>query len=150
MLPTQRIMSKAFLERGRTDVVKWELLPIPRTCRHNLVFENWTKTHKHGVWLRTDGELIVNGTSSPSMNLWADETRQTVDIDVPTSSGLLHLYNIWDFGQRSESQSWSSGMLVEELPDGRRYRCNDIGFETEFDSLVFRIEITGNTPAAAR
>jgi hypothetical protein len=24
--------------------------------------------------------------------------------------------------------------------DGRRYRCNDIGFDTNFDKLVFRIQ----------
>jgi hypothetical protein len=34
----------------------------------------------------------------------------------------------------------SSGMLIEEMPSGRRYRCNGIGFDTHFDKLVFRIE----------
>jgi hypothetical protein len=31
-------------------------------------------------------------------------------------------------------------MRVEELERARRYRCNDIGFDTAFDKLVFRIE----------
>jgi hypothetical protein len=31
-------------------------------------------------------------------------------------------------------------MLVDELPSGRRYRCNDFGFDTAFDKLVFRVE----------
>jgi hypothetical protein len=31
-------------------------------------------------------------------------------------------------------------MLVEEIPNGKRFRCNDIGFATNFDKIVFRIE----------
>jgi hypothetical protein len=31
-------------------------------------------------------------------------------------------------------------MLVEELPNGRRYCCNDIGFDTDFSKLIFRLE----------
>jgi hypothetical protein len=30
-----------------------------------------------------------------------------------------------------------SGMRIDELPNGRRYYCNEIGFETEFDRLIF-------------
>jgi hypothetical protein len=31
-------------------------------------------------------------------------------------------------------------MRVTELPTGWRFGCNDIGFETAFDKLIFRIE----------
>ena len=66
-------------------------------------------------------------------------------IDVAETSGSLVLYNIWDSGRGHrpfESQSHTSGMLVETLPDGsRRYSCNDIGLEPDFSRLVFRVLI---------
>ena len=121
-------------------MIKWEVVPIARACRLRIVCEELDRTCKHGVWLLTDGELIVDGTSSRSINVWAGADRPAVDIDLRTPGGLLHLYNIWDFGQRRESQSWTSGMLIEQLPNGRRYRCKDIGFKTKFDSSVFKID----------
>ncbi|MDH0865431.1 hypothetical protein [Mitsuaria sp. GD03876] len=133
-------MSKAFTEAGQPDVVKWEVLPVTDGERLCLVFESARAGGRHGVWLMTDAGLVVNGQRAPSMDIWQDSAPQIVEITVGTSAGALHLYNIWDTGDGRGSQSWSSGMRVEELPTGRRYRCNDIGFDGPFDDLVFRIE----------
>ena len=78
---------------------------------------------------------------APSMDLWVDTAPPEVVAHCMTADGNLSVYNIWDSGRGRgrESQAHSSGMLVEDLPDGRRYRCNDIGFDTNFDKLVFRI-----------
>ena len=83
---------------------------------------------------------MVNDQEAPSVQLWEDTAPREILIECRTRCGLLHLYNMWDKGTGRESLSWTSGMLVEELPNGRRYRCSDIGIETEFDRLVFRLE----------
>lgn len=57
-----------------------------------------------------------------------------------TEDGCLSIYNMWDKGKGPESQSHTSGMLIEENGDVITYNCNDIGFETNFDKLVFSIE----------
>jgi hypothetical protein len=106
-----------------------------------LTFESKDSPWRQGVWLKTDAFLVVNQQQCPSVQLWQDAAPNEVLIECHTQNGWLHVYNIWDRGRGSESQSWTSGMLVEDLLNGRRYRCNDIGFETDFTELVFRIEI---------
>ena len=139
-LPAARIMSKAFRDAGQDDVVKWEVFPARTGETLRLVFESANVDGRHGVWLMTDGGLRVNGQEAESMDIWQDTAPSVVEINVETSSGVLHLYNIWDTGEGRSSQSWTSGMRVEEIPLGRRYRCNDIGFEGRFNDLVFRLE----------
>ncbi len=141
-LPTERVFSSAFKEKGRTDVVKIDVWTINEGDLLKLTFENSKSPWRQGVWLKTDAFLVVNQQRCPSAQLWQDSAPAEVLIECHTQNGRLHLYNIWDRGKGSESQSWTSGMLVEELPNGRRYRCNDIGVDPDFSKLVFRIEKT--------
>jgi len=48
---------------------------------------------------------------------------------------------VWDSGRGlgMESQSATSGMLREDVQGGFRYRCNAIGRDPAFDSLVFTL-----------
>jgi len=108
-----------------------------------LTFESVNSTWRQGVWLKTDDHLVVNQHQCPSLELWQDTAPREVLIECHTKNGRLHLYNTWDSGRGlgMESQSWSSGMLVDELPNGgKRYCCNDIGLDTSFSKLIFRIE----------
>ncbi len=90
--------------------------------------------------MMTDRGLRINGQLCPQATLWQDTSPGEIVIECYTTDGVLSLYNIWDDGRGTQSQSYSSGMIAEDLANGTRYRCNDIGFETEFDKLVFRIE----------
>jgi hypothetical protein len=139
-LPGKRVLNSAFKEKGREDVVKIEVFPVSNGDVVKLTFESASSPWRQGVWLKTDDHLLVNRQQSPSVQLWQDTAPQKVLIECHTRNGCLHLYNIWDKGRGLESQSWTSGMLVDELPNGRRYRCNDIGFDTTFAKLVFRVE----------
>lgn len=140
--PDVAIVSEPFQEKGQTNVIKWDVYPIAEECLLRLVFQDWKNTARHSVWLAVEGDLVVNGYASPNLDIWTDTAPQEVIIQVRSSTGRLHVYKIWDSDEYGrQSQSYSSGMLVEQLANGRRYRCSDIGFETEFDDLVFRIEI---------
>ena len=139
-LPCERVLNSAFKERGRDDVVMIDVFPIRDGDQLKLTFEGKESPWRQGVWLKTDDHLTINGRQSQSVQLWHDTAPTEVLIECHTQNGYVHLYNIWDKGSGRESQSWSSGMLVEELPNGRRYHCNDIGFDTTFSRLVFRIE----------
>jgi hypothetical protein len=139
-LPDERVFNSAFKERGREDVVKIDVLPIHDGDQLRLVFESKNSPWRQGVWLKTDAHFLVNEHESSSVQIWQDNAPNEVLIECHTRNGFLHLYNIWDKGSGRESQSWTSGMLVEELPNGRRYRCNDIGFDMSFAKLVFRVE----------
>jgi len=61
-----------------------------------------------------------------------------------TREGMLWVWSVWDYrpqGVRAVlSQRMYSGMLVEELPTGFRYRCNEGRDDDDYDDLIFRIE----------
>src|SRR5688572_11292067 len=140
---SERLANSEFVtERGRHDVVLWDVLPITDGETIRIVFESSHSPWRQGVWLGTDCGLLVNGHFWKTVRLWMDNSPSTVECVCHSSDGRLHVYNQWDRGLGPNSQAYSSGMLVEDLPNGRRYRCNDIGFDSEFDKIVFRIERT--------
>ena len=131
-------------ELGR-EVVKLETLPISDGQFVRLTFEGGASPWRQGVRLATEGVLNVNGVQAPQLDLWLDSAPSVVEVRCESTDGLLRLYNIWQPGRRPgvESQSHTSGMLVEELEGGsRRYRCNAIGFNPDFDKLIFRVSIS--------
>jgi len=134
------IISKAFAERGIDGIVKWDVLPVAGGERMRLVFEAVNSPWRQGVWLKCDRGIEIEGQHAPSVNLWRDSAPRVVTFTCHAGDGLLDVYNIWDAGQGRQSQAYTSGMRVEDLPRGRRYSCNDIGFDAAFDRLVFRLE----------
>lgn len=146
-LPPTRVYSKAFQERGRDDVVKIEVFPVQESEQLKLTFESQKAPGAQGVWMCIDGDLEIPAGRHASADFWYGGGPDEIPITCHTKSGCLHLYNIYDRGRGRDSQSWSSGMLVEDIPSGRRYRCNDVGFDTDFSRLVFRLErITQRSP----
>ena len=139
-LPAEPVLSDAFKENRGDDVVMIDVFPIADGDLIKLTFESTNSPWRQGVWMKTDQYVVVNQMRCPSVQLWQDTAPGEVLIECHTRNGRLHVYNIWDRGMGTNSQSWTSGMLVEEIPNGRRYRCNDIGLETDFGKLVFRLE----------
>jgi hypothetical protein len=136
---TSRLYNQAFPD-SQLQVVKIDVFPVTDKEKILLTFESKNSKWKQGVILCGAGELDVGGQRLPGVILWYETVPQQVQIQCFINSGLLIVYNVWDRGIGRNSQSHSSGMLVEEMEFGRRYRCNDIGFETNFDKLVFKIE----------
>lgn len=136
----ERIYSKAFADRGINGIVKWDVLPVRDGERLRLVFESTNAAMRQGVWLKCDRGIEIDGECHASVSLWCDTAPEKVAFICHSSDGKLSVYNIWEDHGRRSSQSHTSGMRVDDLPNGRRYGCNDIGFETAFDKIVFRIE----------
>lgn len=134
----KRTINKAF--NLSYEVILWDVFPIQNNDLISVYFESKNSTWEQGVWLMTDVEIEVNDQKAPSIVLWYGKTPKKVDLRCHTKDGYLNIYNVWDRGNGMNSQSHSSGMIIEDISNGRRYKCNDIGFETSFDKLVFRIE----------
>jgi hypothetical protein len=136
----ERIYNPAFDEK--LGVVLWDVFPIIDSEKLTVTFESKHSDWSQGIWLMSDRGLEVEGIRNKSFVLWYETAPKHIEVICFTKNGLLSIYNIWDRGFGENSLSHSSGMLVEELTNGRRFRCNDIGFETKFDKLIFRIERT--------
>jgi len=142
----ERLYTKHFKEKGiRDDVVLWDVIKIKDHEKMKVIFESINSPLRQGVWLRTDKGIYVSDTGKTYkyIDLWYDTAPKEVLIECLTKDGFLSVYNLYvDNTGMCRSQAYGTGMLVEELENGRRYRCNDYGFETNFDKLIFRIERT--------
>ncbi|MGA4722182.1 hypothetical protein [Fictibacillus nanhaiensis] len=137
------IYNKAFLERGMNHVVLWDIQRITHEQIIKIKFLSNQSKNRQGIWLKTDKGMSIPSLGSEiykSVNLWEDTAPKEIQIQCYTDDGNLHIYNIWDEGDGKESQSYSSGMLIQEENGVLVYQCNDYGFETNFSSLVFSLE----------
>jgi hypothetical protein len=127
------------------DVVLVDHLPTEGAQRIRLVFEERKGRWRQGVSLIFDGKFGVNGRvidgGKKGIGLWQDTAPKSVEIDLIGTGVELQVHNAWDTGNGTVHY-WHNGaaMMVEEIPDGRRYRCNDGEPDDDFDDLVFRIE----------
>lgn len=143
----ERIYNKEFEKRGYKSVVRWDVLEIEKEQNIYLEFISTNSKYKQGIRLAIDagdGYIEVNDIQAEGVQLWEDICPKRVKIKCVSSEGKLSIYNIFDVGTERggvKSQVDSSGMLIEEHDGYKVYKCNDAGFETSFDKLVFRIQL---------
>lgn len=142
----KRLYNKNFNETGK-DVLLWEVLKIETSQIIIFRIIETNSKYKQGVRIAVDygeGFLEVDGIKSKSIQLWEDTCPKEVKIQCFAPKGVLSVYNIFDLGLERggvRSQVPSCGMLLEEKSNIFRYSCNDAGFQTNFDKLVFEIEL---------
>jgi hypothetical protein len=133
----ERIYNKAF---DANDVVLLDVFPVKNGETILLTFESKNSEWSQGVWLMCDKGVEINGLFAKSAFLWYETAPKQIPVKCYTETGFLNIYNVWDRGKGPNSQSHTSGMLIEEIENGRRYRCNDIGLPTNFDKVIFTLE----------
>lgn len=136
----KRVYSRAFKDNKIQDIVKWEVIKVKDGQSIKLTLISCISEHRQGIWLATDRGIEINGNVYSQVDIWQDSVPKEIIIKCHTNVGLLSIYNIWDDGNGRESQAYSSGMKVIEKQNATIYKCNDYGFNTNFDKLIFSIE----------
>jgi len=106
-----------------------------------------------GKWGRgacrgTDGEFVLAGQAfngKKGVFFWGDDAEGTIEFELRGGPEAIHVFNVWEgedhLGHRfMDSRHNGAAMIVEEIPNGRRYRCNDGEADDDFDDIVFRLE----------
>jgi hypothetical protein len=96
---------------------------------------------EQGVCLETKGSIKCGDSiAKKGIRIWEAKAPRVNEIECFSKNGILDVYNVWDTGNGCV-ESWNNGaaMWIEEIPDGRRYHCNDGHFDDDFDELVFEI-----------
>lgn len=127
--------------QGKT-LVMFDDFPTEGVNHLRLVFEERKGEWRQGVSLRFEGKFKVNGQIiRRGIVLWQDSAPQTVELEVVGKPASIEVKNVWDVGD-GVIHSWHNGaaMIIEPLPDGRRYRCNDGLADDDFNDIVFRLE----------
>ena len=127
-------------------VIHWDVLKVQYGQVLCLEFISVNSKYRQGVRLAIDagdGYIEINDKRSKEIYLWEDTCQGQVYIKCFSTEGLISVYNVFDLGKERggiRAQTDSCGMLIECINGKKVYRCNDAGFATEFDKLVFQIE----------
>lgn len=119
-------------------------IPIPDGSVFYVLIEQTASRWRQGIDIVTKGSFEVNGdVAKKGFYLWADtapNAPERIPIVVHTSDGLVRVNNVW-MDVRGTIEAWHNGaaMWVEELPNGRRYHCNDGDPDDDFDDIIFSI-----------
>jgi predicted alpha-1,6-mannanase (GH76 family) len=127
--------------QGKT-LVMFDDFPMEGVKRLRLVFEECKNKWHQGVARGFEGKFKVNGQIiRKGMVLWYDTAPQTVELEAIGKISTIEVKNVWDVGD-GVIHSWQNGaaMIVDLLPNGRRYRCNDGLADDNFNDIVFRLE----------
>jgi hypothetical protein len=130
---------------GKTLVMTHDF-PTEGAKRMRLVFESCNAEWRQGASLRvrSEGKIVINGQQLTHAVCWQDTAPETVEFEISGKVPNIEIKNVWDVGN-GVMESWHNGaaMIVETLPTGRRYRCNDGFPDDDFDDIVFRLERLG-------
>jgi len=107
-------------------------------------------------YCKMNGEICKNG-KRVRMLFWEDTMPKQVKLKVFTKQNFIWINNIWEekgsylsILQNGENvyrdkqitnyEVEGAAMIVEEMENGRRYRCNDRDPDEDFDDIIFTIQ----------
>ena len=130
------------------EVIHWEVLKIEKHQKLKIRFISSNSVHRQGIHMRffgKDGTLTANGIESEGFDFWEDTCPKEFYVECESSGGYLSFYNIFEQaesnGKRRYEQMDSCGMILEQHDNTYRYYCNDVGFKSDFNKLVFELEV---------
>ncbi len=105
---------------------------------------------RQGLSIDITGYCEINGkvfkhNKRVTMLFWADTIDNPTKVKIYTKNDCIWVKNIWEsIGNQGKAYVDSghngAAMIVEEIENGRRYRCNDGYPDEDFDDIVFTIK----------
>jgi len=124
-------------------LVMVDYFPVTFGDSLRFTFESCNGEWSQGACLRVldGGNLVIMGEHLKHAVCWRDTAPSNFDVYLTGDVTSVAVYNVWDTGNGA-IDAWHNGaaMIVEEIPNGRRYRCNDGVADDDFDDVVFRLE----------
>lgn len=119
-----------------------DYLPIESVACIRICIESTDSEWKQGIGLDCDSFFeIENERLGKKIAIWEDTAPGEVTLNISRPCKKCFIRNLWDTGN-GVIESWHNGaaMIVEEIENGRRYRCNDGHPDDDFDDIIFTIE----------
>lgn len=152
-LPSASTKSEYFASLGQNNILRWCVLHIGTHAEFRLAVEKVTPLRAQGIWLHSGAAIKITGkdeATSPQRALMFYDAPHEVTFSCETSDGFLRLYNLWEVNGQPRSLMRMSGMDVEDIPGGYRYRCTDTGPDPDFERFVFTlVRLDGDTAPLA-
>lgn len=142
----KRIINENFSDM-KEEIVRWEVLKIKKEQTIHLKIISMNSKYMQGIRFAIDvgnGFLEIDYLKSKDIYFVVNENNMEGIIRCYSEEGLLSIYNIYyrtDDPHSMCSQMDFSGMIIEKTDNNFTFRCNDTGYKTTFDSLVFEITL---------
>ncbi|MFW6118699.1 MAG: hypothetical protein ACOC7S_00025 [Planctomycetota bacterium] len=124
--------------------VEYRLSLAIETGKHHLVvlaFESTSSPWLQGVHVESDGGLRFKKKRSDKLVIWEGIPEDEARIECQPGSTVC-VWNVWDTGDGvTHAGHGGAAMIVEEVDEGYRCRCNDGHVDEDFDDLVFTIRL---------
>lgn len=125
---------------SHTDTIK---VPVGKTkfiVRIEQVNSKW----QQGILFQSKKDTFhFNNIEYPKgFHLWSTTSDEEIECAIESMTGEFKVWNIWRLEGKSMQYGHNGAALYfEEIPNGRRYFCNDGYPDDDFDDIIFTIEI---------
>ncbi len=123
--------------------------PIKNDSKIVICIESTNSKWLQGLSIDISGSCEVNGIKKEAgkgvnVLLWENSNLinpKHIEMRIFTKKDFISIKNVWDTGKGSvEAWYWGAAMILEEIENGRRYRCNDGHPDEDFDDIVFTVK----------
>jgi len=139
------------------SIVRVDYLPFVDGDNLLITFEKTNSNWKQGIGFYLFGKIILpnfdNLECEDRAFFWEDTFLKQIQLTLfgnkskrkhskrLPEKGLLGIKNVWDTGD-GVVESWHGGaaMYPEDIPNGKRYFCNDGKLDDDFDDIIFTVE----------
>jgi len=124
-------------------IVRVDFFPVKNGDILKVRFEGTNDHVRQGFLLKPQGtgNIVANGERLKVAVFWRDTAPMEFFISVMGKKcDKLSVRNVWDSGHGTMMWVGDSAIIVEEIPKGRRYRCNDSEPNDDFSDIIFTIE----------
>jgi len=147
--------------KGNTLIMA-DKFPVKNGDTLLISIEKTNSDFRQGICVDITGSCETNGKihkigKGIRMLFWEDTAPKQIKLKVITKQDFVWIDNIWERTSfclvsdssgksiRRESKVVDSGhngaaMIVEEIENGRRYRCNDGKPDDDFDDIIFTVQ----------
>ncbi len=126
--------------------------PVSNGDKLKISIEKTSSDYVQGLSVDITGSCEIQGKvhekgKGVKVILWENSTvldPKNIEITVFTKTGFVWIQNLWEGTTHQGKKYIDSGhngaaMIVEEIENGRRYRCNDGTPDEDFDDIIFTI-----------
>lgn len=156
-LNKNKIVFKALFEQSKfkpiiyngKKVYPFDFLELTKERQKiRITFEKTNSSYVQAVCLEINGKIVINNQEIEKGILLREDTIPQKDIclEIISKDKTLTVKNvsIWKKSKNKIVASPEDGtaMIIENLPNnaGKRYFCNDVIADDDFDDLIFKIE----------
>ncbi|MCB1108114.1 MAG: hypothetical protein KDK44_00475 [Chlamydiia bacterium] len=131
------------------NVVLADKFPVNNGDTLLISVEKTNSEYKQGFSIDISGSCEYKGTlykqkKGVKMLFWEDTTPKKFELVIYSRQNYVWIQNFWeaknDMGTAFLDRAHNgAAMIVEEIENGRRYRCNDITPDDDFDDIIFTV-----------